>query len=201
MGYQREHIVTFRLIEKKLVKKMPVLKEELQKIPGVKQVASSTNLPNYISSSTVARWPGKPEELEWSIYDGRVDDDFINLYDIEIVEGRNFSKELDRPGKAVLINESAARALGWDNPLGRELCNWRDTARIVGIMKDFHQHSLHQAIMPLQLFLSDKEWYLSVRVSGEDIPQTLAEIRNTKESFSNIYPFNYTFFEDEFGNA
>lgn len=201
MGYRREHIITFRLIDKELIDKMPVFKEALYKIPGVTTVATSTSLPNYISSSTVARWPGKPEGSEWQIYMGGVDDDFIILYDIEIVKGRNFSQELDRPGKAVLINESAARALRWDNPIGGELINWKDTARIVGIMKDFHQHSLHQTIMPLQLFLSDKEWYVSVRITGENINKTLVEIQKTKESFSNTYPFNYTFFDDEFNQA
>ena len=201
MGYRRDHILTFRLIDEELINKLPVLKEELNKIPGVRQVASSTSLPNYISSNTGIQWPGKPEDVAWSIYTGRIDDDFINLYDIKIVEGRNFSLETDRPGKAVLINESAARALEWDNPIGRELINWKDTARIVGIMKDFHQHSLHQAIMPLQLFLSDKEWYLSVRITGEDMPYTLAAIKNTKDAFSNTYPFNYTFFNDEFNKA
>jgi putative ABC transport system permease protein len=201
MGYQREHIITFRVIDQELIKKTPVLKEALNKIPGVMKVATSTSLPNYISSNTGARWPGKPDDVEWSIYMGRVDNDFINLYDIQIVDGRNFSTELDLPGKAVLINESAARALGWDNPIGRELINWKDTARIVGVMKDFHQHSLHQSIMPLQLFYSEKEWYISVRISGNNVQQTLAEIQKTKESFSDIYPFDYTFFDDEFNKA
>lgn len=201
MGYQRDHILTFRLIDQELINKMPLFKEELLKVPGVVQVASSKNLPNYISSSTMARWVGMVEEEEFSIYQSMIDQDFIDLYDIDIVEGRAFSAELDRPGRAVLINESAARTLAWDNPFDRELISWKDTARIVGVIKDFHQHSLHQAIMPLQLFYSDKEWNVSIRITGENIPQTLAGIQKTKELFSETYPFNYTFFDDEFNKA
>ena len=116
-------------------------------------------------------------------------------------KGRNFTRQSDRPGKVALINESAAGALGWDEPVGRELINWKDTFRIVGIMKDFHQHSLHQAIMPLQLLFNDKDWYVSVRVSDENVSRTLTLIKKTKESFSNTYPFYYAFFDDEFNKA
>jgi putative ABC transport system permease protein len=203
MGYQREHIVTFRLMDKDLINKMPVLKEALLKIPGVLQVASSTNLPNSISSNTGVKWPGKPDDVEWSIYQGSIDASFISLYDMEIVEGRNFSPALDKSGRAVLINESAARELPWDNPVGQELINWKDTARIVGVMKDFHQHSLHLPIMPLQLFYRDSEWYVyvSIRITGDNIPQTLDKIQAVKESFSDTYPFTYAFFDDEFNHA
>jgi putative ABC transport system permease protein len=164
-------------------------------------VSASSNLPNYISSSTDIKWPGKTDEAQWSIYLGRVDEDFIDLYDMALVAGRNFNRDEDPPGRAALINESAVKALKWDYPIGRELINWKDTARIVGVMKDFHQHSLHQAIMPLQLFLNDKERYVSVRISGQDMDRTVADIQKTKESFSDVYPFNYTFFDDEFDKA
>ncbi|MFC2123489.1 ABC transporter permease [Bacteroidota bacterium] len=201
MGYDREHIVTLKLNDWDLVDKMPVFKEELRKVPGVFGVASSSNLPNNISSSNDIKWPGKPEEINWAIYSGRVDFEFIDLYGIEIVEGRNFSRESGDENGAVLINETAAKALGWDNPIGRELSNWRDTCTIIGIMKDFHQHSLHQEIMPLQLFFNDYQWNVSIKISGDNIEQILADIKKTKELFSEKYPFNYAFFDDEFDKA
>ncbi len=201
MGFQREHIVTFRLVDENLINKMQIFKDSILTVNGVSEVASSSNLPNYISSNTNARWPGKPDDIEWSIYEGRVDEDFCSLYEIQIVRGRNFDPAIDKPYRAVLINESAAEALGWENPIGMELINWKDTARIVGVMKDFHQHSLHQSIMPLQLFFNDQERRVSVRISGENINETLSQIQQSKESFSDTYPFNYAFFDDEFDKA
>jgi putative ABC transport system permease protein len=201
MGYERNHILTFRLKDNDILDKIPVLKEELQNLPEVLNVSVSSNLPNNISSSTYVMWPGKPEDIRWMIYTGEVDQDFVELFEIDIIKGRNFSIETGDKNGMVLINETAARALPWEDPLGRELANWRDTCTIVGIMKDFHQHSLHQEIMPLQLFLNEQRSTVSVKVSGYDLKHTISEIGRIKESFSDKYPFTYSFFDDEFDKA
>lgn len=201
MGYDRDHILTFRLNDRKLMSKVPILKEELKKIPGVLNVASSSNLPHNITSSTYVNWPGKPEDISWMIYNGQADFSYLDLYDIEIIKGRNFSREAGDANGAVLINESAASALPWDDPIGEELIHWRDTSVIVGIIKDFHQHSLHQEIMPLQLFFNDYRWYVSVKISGNNMERTIADIQKVKEFLSDKYPFTYTFFDDEFNKS
>ena len=110
-------------------------------------------------------------------------------------------KAEEEPVKATLINETAAKALPWEDPLGKELVNWRDTCIIVGILKDFHQHSLHQEIMPLQLFLNEQRRTVSVKISGNNLNHTISEIKRVKESFSNRYPFIYSFFDEEFDKA
>jgi len=201
MGYDRDHIITLRFHDQDIVNKMPVFKEELEKARGVMKVSTSSNLPNNITNLNDIRWPGKPDDIFWSIYTCRVDYDFIDLYGIEIIEGRNFSREAGDEHGAVLINESAARLLPWKDPIGRELINWKDTCKIVGIVKDFHQHSLHQEIMPLQLFFNDSQWNVSIKILGNDIDESLAEIKKIKETFSDKYPFTYTFFDEEFDKA
>ena len=202
MGYNRNHVVVLSISDQDFRKKLPVFKEELRKIPGVINVASSSSLPNNISSSTTASWPGKPEEIEITIYTGTADFNFVDLYGMEIVEGRNFSKEFNDDNGAILINESAVKALGWVDPIGRELVTWGgDTSKIVGILKDFHQHSLHLEIMPLQIFYDENQWYVSVKISADDLQKTLASIQDTKESFSTKYPFDYSFFDEVFDKA
>ncbi len=151
MGFSREHILTLRVNDLDLMARMPEFKEELRKIPGVLSVSSSTNLPHNINSSTTARWPGKPEEVQWPIYSALVDDEFVDLFDIEIVQGRNFSREEGNASRSILINEAAARSLPWEEPVGEEMIYYPDTFRIIGVMKDFHLHSLHLEIMPLHL--------------------------------------------------
>jgi putative ABC transport system permease protein len=201
MGYDREHILTFRLNDLDITDKINVLKEELQNLPEVLNVSVSSNLPNNISSSTYIMWPGKPEDIKWMIYTGRVDQNFVDLFGIDMVRGRNFSVQTgDEKGMAI-INETAAKTLPWEDPLGKELVSWQDTCIIIGIMKDFHQHSLHQEIMPLQLFLNGYRRTVSVKVSGFDLKNTISEIRRVKESFSDKYPFTYSFFDEEFGKA
>ena len=134
-----------------------------------------------------------------TIYMSMVDYDFVDLYDMEILVGRNFSRELDKPGRSFIINEAAAKVFGWDNPLEHELID-SDTGKIVGVIKNFHQHSLRQEIKPLQILLEDEMNKVSIKISGDDIQNTIAEIKKTKESFSNIFPFEYTFFDENYGN-
>ena len=169
MGYEKEHILTFRLNDRSVTDKISVLKEELKRLPEVINVSVSSNLPNNISSSTYVMWPGKPEDIKWMIYTGEVDHNFVNLYEIDMVKGRSFSSETGGEKDVVIINETAARALPWEEPIGKELVRRGDTCIIVGVMKDFHQHSLHQEIMPLQLFLNEKRRTVSVKVSGENL--------------------------------
>lgn len=201
MGFKRDHIVTLWINDWDLVNNMTVFKEEIKKVPGVLKVTSSSNLPNNITNLNLISWPGKPDEISWDIYGGTVGFNFTELYDIEIIEGRGFSRELDEGMGAVLINETAARTLPWEDPIGRELIRWRDTCRIVGILKDFHQHSLHQKIEPLQLFLNENERFVSIKISGENIERTIAEIKKKKMVFSEKYPFTYSFFDHEFDKA
>ena len=200
MGYNRDLVVTMNIRDNELINKITVFKDKLRNVPGVIQVSSSSSLPNDVNWLALANWPGKPKEEEMTIYMSMVDYDFVELYDMEILEGRNFSRELDKPGRSFIINEAAAKVFGWDNPLEHELID-SDTGKIVGVIKNFHQHSLRQEIKPLQILLEDEMNKVSIKISGDDIQNTIAEIKKTKESFSNIFPFEYTFFDEIFDNA
>jgi len=198
LGYDREHIINLNVFDEDILNKIPVLKEELKKVDGVLNVTSSSILPNGSLGSNNIRWPGKDDAINWQICTGRVDFNFIDLYEIEIIEGRNFSREAGDENGAILINESAASLLDWEDPIGRKLSDWRDTCTIVGIMKDFHLHPLHKEIMPLQLFFHDSDKKISIKITSHNIEKTLAGIKKIKDSFSEKYPFTYTFFDDEF---
>jgi putative ABC transport system permease protein len=132
------------------------------------------------------------------------DDDFINVYDIEITEGRNFSKEYpaDRKG-AILINETAAKACRWENPIGKTLTYWGNrTGVIVGIMKDFHFHPIHRPIEPLCIYYEPLYFdYLSIKIRGREIPQTIAFIEHIMNKFSPKHPFEHQFFDEIFART
>ena len=208
MGYDRNHIVIVNVRDSEARQRMSALKEELRKNPEILIVSSSESLPNAIRSSTWINWPKKPEGLIIPIHAGIVDYDFIDLYGIEIVQGRNFSKEFssDRNG-AFLINESAMKALGPEFQLGMDFGHWgspQSRGKVVGVMKDFHFFSLHQEIKPLYLFLNpnpDAGWYLSIKVRGEKISETLQSIGQTMKMFSPHYPFEYRFFDEIFNRT
>jgi putative ABC transport system permease protein len=207
MGYDREQILV--LTPRGGVRTgLEAFKNELRRNSAVASVASSSCLPNNVTSSTSANWPGRPEGLRIPIYVIEADYDFPELYGLELARGRSFSRDFPSDaGGAFLINEAAQRALGWDDPVGREFGrkgheSAEAKGRIVGILKDFHMHSLRLSIMPLQIFLDPaRANRISIKIRGGDIPGTLAFVRETWKRFEPNYPFEYSFFDDIFGRA
>ncbi len=208
MGYSRDHIVVIRPRDENLPKQIEALKAELKNHPDILSVATSSSLPNHVSSQTDAWWPGKPEDLRVPIYVCDADYDFLDVFDLKLAEGRNFSPEFTSDAKgAFLINESARKAIGVDAPLGMQFSRRRGTdkpaGQVVGILKDFHMHSLHQEIKPMYVFLNLERDYrnISIKIRGDRIPATLAHIEKTMRTFSPKYPFEYSFFDEVFGRA
>ncbi len=205
MGYDRDQILV--LIPRGGVRTgLEAFKTELRRNSAVVSVASSSCLPNNVTSSTNARWPGQPESVDIPIYLADADYDFAELYGLELVRGRYFSRDYPSDAKgAFLINESAQKAIGWDDPVGREFGrthNGEAMGRIVGVLKDFHMHSFHLPIMPLYLFLDPaRSNRISIRIRGGNIPETLAFVRKTWERFAPEYPFEFSFFDEIFDRA
>ncbi len=202
MGYQRGQILVLNL-RGGVRNDYDAFKAELKRNPAVLAVAASSSLPNNVSSSTSAEWPGKPESVEIPIYYQRADYDYADLFGLKIVQGRNFSREFPSDaGGAYLINEAARKALGWDNPVGKEFGPGRNVRKIVGMVKDFHMHSLHLSIMPLYIYLDPKRLsWLSIKIRGRNIPETIAAIRKTWDRFAAGFPFEYSFFDEIFDRA
>lgn len=207
MGYDRDQILV--LNPRGGVRAgLEAFKNELRSDPAVVSVTSSSCLPNNVTSSTNAQWPGQPEDARIPIYVIDADYDFPELYGLELVRGRAFSRDFPSDaGGAYLINEAAQKALGWEDPVGREFGRrGRESTgawgRIVGVLKDFHMHSLHLAIMPLYISLDPARTNrVSIKLRGGDIPAALAFIRRTWEKFAPEYPFEYSFFDEIFDRA
>jgi putative ABC transport system permease protein len=205
VGYQKDQIVTLKIKGEEERKNLDILKTELTEHPDILMASSSTYLPNRISDQTDFNWPGKPEDIEVRCYVSSVDYDYVNLYRIKIIEGRNFSRDFPSDaGGAFLINETALKALGWEDPLAHELIHWSGTTgKVVGVVKDFNYHSLHRKIEPLYLYFEPtvRNYYLSLKISGYNIPETIDFIKKKVETFSPNYPFEYNFFDTIFDEA
>jgi putative ABC transport system permease protein len=207
MGYDRDQILVLTPMGN-VRTGLEAFKNELRASPAVVSVASSSCLPNNVTTTEIAQWPGKPEAVRIPIYAIDADYDFASLFGLEIVRGRSFSRDFraDAAG-AYLINESAQKALGWEDPIGREFGpRGRESpearGRIVGVLKDFHMHSLHLSIMPLYISLDPARSYrVSIKLRGGDIPAALAFVRETWKRFEPAYPFEYSFFDEIFDRA
>jgi putative ABC transport system permease protein len=207
VGYEKDQIVVIRLHDPDVKKSLDALKSELKVNPNVIASTATDALPNNIQSQMGPKWPGMPENFDYfDVYVSYVDEDFMDVYGIETVNGRNFSKDFPSDAQsAFLFNESLVNVLGWEQPLGREFeIWWGDVGQIVGVVKNFNFHSLHRGIDPMCFYYRKDQryvYYLSVKIRGGDIPETLAFLKETWGKFSPNYPIDYSFFDDIFDSA
>lgn len=144
----------------------------------------------------------KPIQME----NFNIDEDFLATYQIELVAGRNLSRQFASDSTAFLLNESAVQAFGWGTPemaIGKQI-GWQfnyKKGQVVGVVKDFHMVSLHEAISPLILHkLPEAYWYnfISVRLRPQDISESLAFIEETWQNFNPRGGYDYFFVDDSF---
>ena len=185
--------------------KLEPLKQELLATPGVEGITSiSRVLPLGSYMQTYADWEGRdPDgELLWT-HQAISDPDFLTLFDIELIQGRNF-KEMypEEPLTEVIVNEAFVRGAGLENPLGKwTSCHLWDhqKRRIIGVVKDFHFSSLHSKIPPMIISCDPYSCrYLAVKIQSDDVQSTLASIGTVIQQIEPGIPFDYAFLYDKF---
>jgi len=133
-----------------------------------------------------------------------VDHDFIDTFGLEIIAGRQFSREFPSDfEKAFILNETIAKKLGYSSPdeaLGRKLLiSINDIeGTIIGVVKDFHFASLHEDIKPL-ILMHRPGWFtcMVVKIRPDDVSGTLAFLEKTWAKFTPGYPFQYSFLDED----
>lgn len=200
-GYSRDKIVILSTRDDAVDDRLDEYMDELRKVSGVATVATSWSLPTNVTSNTQANWTGISDAERLPMYMVGVTHDFFDLYDIEVIEGRSFDKDIRTDRKSILLNETAVRKLGWENPIGREMITQSGIkSTVIGVVKDFHIKSLREEIEPLQIILSGSYATLAVKIEA-DLYETLVKIEEVYDSFSPVYPFEYNLFEDIYDRA
>jgi putative ABC transport system permease protein len=204
VGYNKNNVITLTIRDSAVRKNIAAVKSELLNNPEVIGVSASASLPNNIDTFTNKVLNSEFPDKETTIFYNTADYDFAELFGIDIEQGRNFSRDHQSDEKGVfLVNQAAVRAAGWESPLGQTMTHWSgEQGSIVGVMKDFHLHSLHSAIEPLYIFLAPQNFsHLSIKVKPGNVPATLEFIQGTMKKFSPSFPFEYAFFDEEYSRA
>jgi putative ABC transport system permease protein len=204
VGYNKNNVITLTIRDSAVRKNIAAIKSELLNNPEVIGVSASASLPNNIDTFTNKVLNSEFPDKETTIFYNTADYDFAELFGIDIEQGRNFSRDHQSDEKGVfLVNQAAVRAAGWESPLGQTMTHWSgEQGSIVGVMKDFHLHSLHSAIEPLYIFLAPQNFsHLSIKVKPGNVPATLEFIQGTMKKFSPSFPFEYAFFDEEYSRA
>ena len=204
LGFNQDQLVVIDINSGDTRRNFVSIKNEMSAIPAVQSVSVSSRVPGeWKNISRINAVPeGSPETDVRSMYFMAIDEQFLDTFEISLAEGRNLSSEMGTDTTAVIINETAAKMLGWDSPIGKELRvpSRNFSARVVGVVKDFHFQSLHEVINPLVL----GHWnnpvtaidYFTCRVNTANIQQTLLRLRQIHEKFDQETPFEYNFLDE-----
>ncbi len=195
LGFIKDYVVTVPTA----AKEQEALINELRQNSQILDVTLSDYLPHDISGASFGEWDGYNADEKLLIYRNWSDANFLGFYDIPVILGRGFSNEfMDKAGQVYILNETAVKAIGWDDPIGKRFgFAEEEMGVVVGVVKDFHFAPLHLNIEPLALtLLSERPNWLSIRVSPHDIPSTLAFIERTWKAHSPQEDFSYIFLDD-----
>ena len=135
-------------------------------------------------------------------YAFRVDRDFIDLLDIDLLAGTVFTEaQANDPAQGVIVNEALVKAFGWEDPLSEniDIQFIVEGAPVVGVVRDFHFQSLHHPVRPLLLYAKPEHplLYFFVRIAPGNVTQTLARLENAWRQINPDVAFDYSFLDEE----
>jgi putative ABC transport system permease protein len=200
LGYDRENLI-YIPIEGELVQKYNLFKEEAKRLPGIVNISKMRNSPTVIEHHTGSiSWPGKDPNQDISFADGVVGYDFVKTLNLQMAQGRDFSKDLRSDSIEFILNEAAVKKIGFSNPIGQSVEWGNRRGMVIGVVKDFHFSSMHQEVEPLIVRL-DENWgwgTILVRTKAGNTGQVLVALENLYKTINPRFPFSYQFSDQEF---
>ncbi len=213
MGYTREQVLMLPS-DSKITATINSFKSELKKVPGVMYVSRAQNAPHNIIGGYNMRSAQMPSNAQLNVKANPIDEEYIPATGIEILYGSNFTEkdiasveqytfDMDPSLKnfPFIINETAAKQLGFDpaKAVGKKM--FLDDTRpgyVKAVIKDFHFQSIHNPIGPLVLFPTQWSSVILVKTAKGDISNMLAGIEKQWKSMAPHRPFQFKFLDDEF---
>lgn len=208
LGFNKDNVLEIPIFkDKKLTQRSELIKRELSQQPGVMRVIVTSGAPGSYNGWPTQCFPeGFPEDkpVEMNLF--RIGEDFFIFFGIDIVQGRDFSREITTDAdSAIIINETAMRTLGWKSPVGKQMkstefatkSNKAGIFTVIGVVRDFHNGSLHEEIKP-SVYYFDPQGLISVflRLRPENIQETIASLEKKWRELPTHLPFYFHFIDD-----
>ena len=186
--------------------KATAFKNDVLAMPGVTKGTLSGYLPVSNSSrndNTFFMNPVMDQKNGFNMQTWVIDYDYLQTMGMEMVKGRNFSKDFGSDSSATILNESAAKASGYDDPIGKKLYQpdgkgGNTSYTVIGVVKNFNYESLKQNIGPLSFFLGKSPWLASFKINTPDLQGLVKGIETKWRSMAPGMPFSYRFLDDSF---
>jgi putative ABC transport system permease protein len=209
LGFDKEQIVAVGLVDRQDQNNYLTLKDALASESSIVRVAASSTLPGrdgFYSFPIVIK--GSDDD-ELTIKTLGVDEDYLNTYNLDIVAGRDFNKDIttDRD-QAFILNEAAVKYFGWDDGLNQDFTLTVHTSKgqekrvgkVIGVVRDFHYQSLYNLIDPLVIYVNTGPFYtnfLNVKFAPGNWQEAISLLSAKWQTFSPNKPLEFSFLDDE----
>jgi putative ABC transport system permease protein len=205
LGFSTDPLLKFSISNPSDREKWPVLRHKLLSLPGVENAGTARSLPGMGYNKNLMPIESESGEMvERTIDQYPVDYDYFETMEMEIVQGRNFdrSRGLDS-AQAVLVNQAMVRRMGWTDPIGKKVSfdlqgNDNLDAEVIGVVRDFHQQSLYEAISALMFTRGGHQRMQVLRIHPSNVEQTLADVQSAWRAVFPTLPFEYEFLDEAF---
>ena len=203
LGFNGEQVIVVDIHSEEGVEKIKTKKDILLEVPGIKSVSNLDRVPgDFIPDYSMDL---ETEEEEISAMLMFSDENFAEVLELEVIDGRFFDKQHPTDSTAsFVVNQSFVDAFGLNPAIGKRIrfpYEGESYGQIIGVVKDFHYNSLEREVNPAVISMRDDIGWLgkvAVKFDSKDVASVLSGIENFWKDFEPIHPFKYTFLDDHF---
>jgi putative ABC transport system permease protein len=197
LGFDEDQVLVIQNLTGKLENNYSLIKNKLVSVPAVEEITASTGYPGRASMHNTIRTSLDKEGM--MAKDNVVKNNYDKTLGLKILEGRYFSDEFTADSNAYVLNERAVDMLGLENPVGKRIYHNQDEGRIIGVMRNYHVENIREEIAPvIHSKRFDNFNVVLVKLSTDNLQQTLNSIKQRLENIDDDYVFNYQFLDDYF---
>jgi len=202
LGFQIENIIEIPM-NASLGARFESYKQNLKRNPNIVSITAGQAVPFNEDYKSGLDWEGKSPEHVPIVRYSIVLPDYIETFEMEVIEGRCFNNDYVTDTSKYMINEKAAQLLNVDDPLGKKITFWGRQGEIIGVVQNFHHVSLHKEILPHVFTIHPKNYrnlnHVFIKLRPVNIQETLNEIESITKEFAPDFPFEYNFIDSGVG--
>lgn len=197
IGYNKDNVIHFE-IEGNIQSSLETFLTELKRIPGVVNASSAGQSTVGGGNTSNINWEGKDPEQRVSFAFRPANYDLLELLDIEIIEGRSYSRDYE-DSMTVVFNEAGIKAMGMKDPIGKSIEVGPFKGKIIGVAKDFHFESLRTTVSPMFFVLAPMfTRKVMVRVEVGKVGETLSAIELFYRKYNPGFAFDFRFIDQDY---
>jgi len=198
-GFDPKNVITLEL-NQNMMRKYPVLKQILLENEDISYVTSTNTPMGEGSAKVLFNVETDQGMVQRGINFSVVDHDFVETLGIRMKEGRDFQQDMPSDTLvAVVVNETFVKRMGWSEAIGKKIDLGDDgpiRARVVGVMADYHQTGMYNEIESLMLVYRERNNIVYIKMSGNNMEQTMSFIESKWKEVLPDQPYSYTFLSE-----